>query len=83
MAETVKTVGAARWSISGFDWKRILVGAGVALAGVLLTYGTEWISGTDFGSWTPVVVGMWSVIANIIRKWITDNSNVTTTVVTK
>ena len=55
------------------DYKKIAIGAGVALAGALMTYVSEVVTQVDFGDWTPLVVAGWGVIANIARKWIMDN----------
>lgn len=52
------------------DLKKILIGAGVAITGALLTYISETIIQIDFGGYTAMVVAMWSIIANIIRKYI-------------
>lgn len=43
-------------------------GLGIALIGAALTYLTAYVSKTDFGQWTPVIVVFWSVIANVVRK---------------
>lgn len=50
----------------------VAVGKGlvIALVGAALTYLTAWISGHDFGTYTPMVVALWGVIVNIVRKWI-------------
>ena len=50
------------------DWLAVLRGAGVAAAGALLTYLSEFVMRTDFGQFTPLVVSAFSVLANIIRK---------------
>jgi len=42
----------------------------IALIGATLTYLTEWITGQNFGEYTPIVVTFWGVIANIVRKYI-------------
>jgi len=49
----------------------VLKGAGIAAAGALLTYVTQWVSGADFGSYTPLIVAVWSIVANAGRKFIT------------
>lgn len=50
----------------------IAIGKGLVIAviGAALTYLSTFIAGHDFGSWTPLVVALWGVIVNIIRKWI-------------
>lgn len=50
------------------DFKKIGMGALIALSGALLTYLTEVISGLDLGEWTPIVVAVWSIIVNALRK---------------
>lgn len=49
---------------------KIAKGAGIALVGALLTYITEYLSGIDFGEYTPVVVGIWSIAVNAIREFL-------------
>ena len=63
-----------RWVLDKQDFKKIGVGALVAVVGALLTYVSQVMTGVDFGEWTPVIVAVWSVIANIGRKWVTDHS---------
>ncbi len=48
--------------------KKVAIGAAVAAVGAALTYGTQAISGIDFGAFTPAVVAAFSVFANVIRK---------------
>lgn len=56
------------------DWKKIAVGAGVAVAGAILTYITDTLPNVDLGAnWTPIVVALWSVIANVARKYLTES----------
>ena len=49
---------------------KIAKGAGIALAGALLTYLTEYLSGTDFGEFTPIIVGVWSIAVNAAREFL-------------
>lgn len=65
--------GSNRFSLNSTDTKKIFVGLGVALAGAALTYFSEIITTIDFGSWTPIAVAAFSVLANIVRKWISEN----------
>lgn len=53
------------------DILKVLKGAGIAAAGAVLTYVTQWVSGADFGSYTPMIVAGWSVVANALRKLVT------------
>ncbi len=64
--------GSPSFSLNSVDWKKIGIGAAVAVVGALLTYLTPVITGLDLGALTPLVVAIWSVIANIVRKWIAD-----------
>lgn len=50
------------------DLIKVAKGAGIAAIGAVLTYLSAWISGAEFGSLTPVIVTVWSVVANAIRK---------------
>lgn len=60
-------------SINREDFKKICMGALVAIVGALLTYLTDLIPNIDYGAWTPIVMAAWSVIANLVRKWLTNN----------
>jgi len=48
----------------------ISVGKGlvVALISAALTYLTTWITGHDFGAYTPVIVAVWGIVVNMVRK---------------
>ena len=65
---------STKWSLNSIDWKKIGIGAAVALGGTLLTYLTQVITSIDFGVYTPIVVSGWSILVNIARKWIADNT---------
>ncbi len=47
---------------------KVAKGAAIAAAGAVLTYVTQWVSGADFGAYTPAVVAGWSIAANALRK---------------
>lgn len=61
-----------RFTLNRTDAKKILTGAAVALAGVVLTGTTELVTHVDLGNWTPYVVAGWSVVANVARKFLSD-----------
>lgn len=61
---------SSQYSLNKEDLKKIAIGAGVALAGALLTYVSETITSVDFGEWTPIIVAIWSILANAARKFI-------------
>ena len=56
------------------DVYSIIRGAFIAAGGIFLTYLSEeisiYITGQDFGTWTPVVVGFWSVVVNTVKKYV-------------
>lgn len=49
---------------------KIARGAGIAMGGALLTYLTTFISETDFGIYTPLVVAMGGIIINAGREFL-------------
>ena len=59
-----------KYSLDKFDWKKVLIGAGVAGTGALLTYITQVVTNLEPGIWTPIIVSAWSIFANIVRKWL-------------
>lgn len=61
-----------RYSLAREDLKKIGIGAGVAISGALLTYVSETLTQIDFGEWTPIVVSVWSIVANMVRKFISE-----------
>jgi len=62
-----------KFSLNSLDWKKIGKWALVAVVWVLLTYVADLIPTIDFGVYTPVVVAIFSILANIVRKWIVSN----------
>lgn len=66
----MKKEQSKQWSLNNIDYKKLLIGAGVALLGALATYLQDTIPGIDFGTWTPVVVALNSILVNTIRKFI-------------
>lgn len=69
--------GSPSFSVNGEDLKKLGKGLLIACAGAALTYGSEWVSGTDFGVWTPIVAAGWAVAANFVRKFVVDNQTPT------
>lgn len=62
------------FSLSKEDLKKLGMGMLIAISGAVLTYGTEWVSDTSFGLWTPLIVAGWSVAANMLRKFVTNTA---------
>lgn len=62
-----------KFSLNSLDLKKIGKGALIAIAWVLMTYLTDLIPTIDFGVYTPVVVAGFSILANVVNKWISGN----------
>ena len=62
-----------RYSLNKEDLKKIGTGALMAIAGALLTYITETIGQVELGDYTPLVVAVWSIVANIARKYLLES----------
>jgi len=52
------------------NYIKILKGMGIALGGAALTYLTSFISNTDFGIYTPVVVALGGILINAGREFL-------------
>lgn len=59
-----------RFKLNKEDGKKILTGAGIAMAGALLTYFADILPNVDFGEWTPVAVAVFSILVNAGRKFL-------------
>lgn len=59
-----------KYQLNATDGKKLLIGAGVALGGALLTYLAETIPGVDFGAFTPMAVALSGILVNAARKWL-------------
>lgn len=59
-----------KFTLNKEDFKKVLIGAGIALLGALATYLQDTIPSIDFGVYTPVVVAINSILVNAIRKFI-------------
>lgn len=58
-----------QFTLNTIDWKKIGKGALIAVIWVLMTYLADLIPTIDFGVYTPIVVAGFSILANIVRKW--------------
>jgi len=63
-----------KYKLDTIDWIKIGKGLLVAVIGAIITYLTDLIPSIDWGMWTPFVVSGFSVLVNIVRKWLTDYS---------
>lgn len=52
------------------NWLKVGRGALIAVGGALLTYLAQFISDTDFGQWTPVVVSLGGILINMGREYL-------------
>jgi hypothetical protein len=58
------------------DWSKVATGAGIAalgiFGGVAIDHLTQVAAGADLGTtWGIVIAGVCSVVANLLRKWMT------------
>jgi hypothetical protein len=66
MAEKTTTVPSGKIDIEGL--KKVGKGALIAGAGAVLTYLAEAIPGVDFGAYAPIVVAVFGIGVNFLRK---------------
>lgn len=65
-----------RFSLNSVDWKSIGIGALKAAIGGVLTYFTKSVfPNIDWGSYSVVAVPAYSILANVIWKWIDGPTN--------
>lgn len=57
-------------SLNELDYKKVMTGMGIAMAGAGLTYIQDLIPLIDFGVWTPVVVALNSSLINAVRRFL-------------
>jgi hypothetical protein len=50
------------------DWGKVGKGLLIAVGGAALTYLGQFVTGSDFGEMTPIVVAGFSVLVNYMRK---------------
>ncbi len=65
----IETSMSTSFSLSKTELISVLKGLGIAVGGAALTYLSSYVSGTNFGVYTPVVVALWSVVVNFCRKF--------------
>ena len=56
--------------MSQSDLISVIKGAGIAAVGAVLTYLSQSASGSDFGSASVFVAAVVSVLANVLRKYV-------------
>jgi len=62
-----------RFRLVSQDFQKVGRGALIAGVGAAGTYLFEALPGVDFGEYTPLVVAVVSVLANLFRKWLSKN----------
>lgn len=62
-----------KFSLNSLDWKKIGKWALIAIAGALFTYVESIITTIDFGTYTPIVMAINSVLVNVVAKWLAGN----------
>lgn len=67
-------ITSEKWQLIKTDLKKIGKGAGIASAGAIATVLLEMIPNIDFGSYTPAIVAINSIICNVILKWVSTNT---------
>ena len=66
-----KVITSEKYTLIKEDLKSLLIGLGITLLGAGLTYLTEAMGKMDFGEFSPIIVAVWALIVNIVRKYIT------------
>ena len=59
-----------RFKLNKQDLTKVLTGASIAGAGAVITYLLEVVPSIDFKEYTPIVVAIFSILANAVRKWL-------------
>lgn len=66
-------IGPTSFTFEGINWKKIGIGALAVIVGALLTYVSSVITTINFGAYAPIVTAVWTVLASIAGKWVSDN----------
>lgn len=61
-----------RGELSQYDIKSLFKQAVIVVIGALIPVLGEWVTNTDWGIWSETVLAGWVVLANILRKAVTD-----------
>ena len=61
--------GSSAFSFNFEDAIKVAKGALIAAAGAALAYATEWVTGTDLGTWGPLVTAGLALVTYAFRKW--------------
>jgi len=70
----MNTENSPKYQLNSTDLIKILKGMGIALGGAGLTYIIDISPNINFGQYTPFIAAIMSILINVVRKWITDNT---------
>jgi len=59
-----------KYTLDKSDLGKIGTGALIAVGGALVTYSAEIVVQIDFGTWTPIIVSISSILINAARKYL-------------
>jgi len=63
-------MASKQYKLDKKDGKKIIKGAGIAMASALVVYASEIIPAIDWGQYTALVVAMSGVLINVCRKYL-------------
>ncbi len=59
-----------KYSLNKEELGKVGRGALIAIGGALVTYSAEIVVQIDFGTWTPIIVSISSILINAARKYL-------------
>jgi len=65
-----KKVESKRFKLNVEDLTKVGKGCLIAGSGAILTYLAATIPNVEFGEYTPIAVAIFSILANMARKWL-------------
>lgn len=74
MAKSTVPSGSPKFKLGNYEWNKVYKGALIAFGGAVATFLEELIPGVNFGQWTAVIIPLNSVIINLIRQYVQNNS---------
>lgn len=63
---------AKRFTLNNPELVSIGKGLLITMLGAALTYITQVVTNHNFGQWTPVVMMVWTLVVNAVRKFLAD-----------
>lgn len=61
---------AEKFKLDLEDFGKVGKGALIAGVGAVVTYLVAVVPNIELGTWTPIAVAVFSVLANVVRKWL-------------